>query len=71
MSLATMGPQRYLLCDHQPTGTVAWPAQRPEHGPCASVYSCDRPDCVWDATRYVQERTGHPGVYRAFAAVTT
>lgn len=65
-SKATAGPHRPLLCRHDPTGVVAWPADYDptSTAPRAAVYSCARRVCVRDAVAWVRERTGHDGVYR-------
>lgn len=67
MTLSTVGRHRKQRCQHQPTGTVAWPAQRPPKGEVgAATYSCSNADCVWDAACWVREQTGHMGTYRPF-----
>lgn len=65
MGAMTAGHQRPLLCDHMPTGTVAWPdTYTPKVG--ASVYCCSRIECQEDAVLWIKTRTGYPGVYRQF-----
>jgi hypothetical protein len=65
---STIGPQRRLRCRHQPTGTVRWPSDPPadKTAVAASVYCCDDPECLFDATHYIRERTGHIGEYHPF-----
>lgn len=68
MSISQHEAQLELCAEHHThTGTLGWPVPyEPGDGPHASTRVCDRAECQDAASRWVQEATGHDGVYRSF-----
>lgn len=59
---------RDAQCVHEGAGWVSWPPiTRPGvDTPDASTYCCNQRRCIREAQQWVEERTGHAGIFVPF-----